>query len=134
MAGAVGRPGEAGPQGPVGATGAQGPAGVVSLWTFYRDFRFDYNRSELQASEMKKVAEIAQYLRENPSLRVGLDGSMDPRGTDPRNQDLSDRRVSVIRDALIKAGVPTANIQTGAFRDPGLARDRQVAVLLRTHN
>jgi outer membrane protein OmpA-like peptidoglycan-associated protein len=107
---------------------------VVSLWTLYRDFRFDYNRSDLQASETNKVSEVARYLKGNPSLKIAIDGSMDPRGTDPRNQDLSDRRVSVIRDALIKAGVPTAKIHTGAFGDTQLTRDRRVAVLVRTDN
>jgi outer membrane protein OmpA-like peptidoglycan-associated protein len=134
VAGAVGLPGEPGPQGPVGATGATGPAGVVSLWTLYRDFRFEYNRSDLQASEAKKVSEIARYMKANPSLKIGLDGSMDPRGLDPRNQGLSDRRVSAIRDALIKAGVPASKIQLGAFGDKQLARDRRVAVLLCTAN
>jgi outer membrane protein OmpA-like peptidoglycan-associated protein len=83
---------------------------------------------------MKKVSEIAQYLKGNPSMKVGLDGSMDPRGTDPRNQELRDRRVSAIRDALINAEVPDSKIQMGAFGDAKLARDRQVAVLVRTGN
>jgi outer membrane protein OmpA-like peptidoglycan-associated protein len=107
---------------------------VVSFWTLYRDFRFDYNRSDLQPSEVKKVSEIARYVKANPSLKVGLDGSMDPRGTDPRNQILCDRRVTTIREALIKAGVPASSIQTGAFEDTRLARDRRVAVLLCTAN
>jgi hypothetical protein len=28
---------------------------------------------------MKKVSQIAPYMQENPSLTLGLDGSMDPR-------------------------------------------------------
>jgi outer membrane protein OmpA-like peptidoglycan-associated protein len=106
----------------------------VSLWTLYRNLRFDYDRSDLQASETKKVSEIAKYLKANPSLSVGLDGSMDPRGTDPRNQDLSDRRVTAIRNALVKAGVPASRIQTGAFGDSRLTHDRRVAVLVCTTN
>jgi len=50
-------------------------------------------------------------MQQNPSLQVGIDGSMDPRGTDPRNQDLSNRRVGAVRDALIQAGVPAYRIQ-----------------------
>jgi peptidoglycan-associated lipoprotein len=107
---------------------------VVARWTLYRDFRFDYDRSELRASEMKKVSEIAHYLKKNPSLNVGLDGSMDPRGTDPRNQDLNNRRVSAIRDALVEAGVPASKIQMGAFGDTQLLRDRRVAALICTAN
>lgn len=107
---------------------------MVNKWTLYRDFGFDYDASDLSASEMKKVSEIVQYLKQNPSLKVGLDGSMDPRGSDPQNQSLSDRRVNAVRDALINEGVPKAKIQTGAFGDPKLARDRRVAALFRTEN
>jgi outer membrane protein OmpA-like peptidoglycan-associated protein len=76
------------------------------------------------------VSEIAAYMKQNPSLRIGIDGSMDPRGTDPRNQDLSDRRISAVRDALIQAGVPASKIQSGAYGDAELARDRTVEVLI----
>jgi len=76
------------------------------------------------------VSEIAAYMKQNPSLRIGIDGSMDPRGTDPRNQDLSDRRISAVRDALIQAGVPSSKIHSGAYGDAKLARDRRVEVLI----
>jgi outer membrane protein OmpA-like peptidoglycan-associated protein len=134
VAGAVGAAGEAGPQGAVGATGAQGAAGEVNRWTLYRDFRFENNRSELQASETKKASEIAQYLKDNPSLKIAIDGSMDPHGTDPQDRQLSDRRASAVRGELIKAGVPANKIELGAFGDKRLARDRRVAVLVRTDN
>jgi outer membrane protein OmpA-like peptidoglycan-associated protein len=130
--GDLGPAGEPGAQGPVGATGAQGPAGVMTGWTLYRDFRFDYNRSDLRDSEMKKISEIALYMKSNPSLAIGLDGSMDPQGTDPRSQDLSNHRVSAIRDALIQAGVPESRIQLGAFGDKTLVQDRRVPALLCT--
>jgi outer membrane protein OmpA-like peptidoglycan-associated protein len=55
-------------------------------------------------------------MHQNPSLQVGIDGSMDPGGTDPRDQNLSDRRVSTVREALIQAGVRADKIKTGASR------------------
>jgi peptidoglycan-associated lipoprotein len=73
-------------------------------------------------------------MSENPSVRVAIDGSMDPRGTDPRNQPLSDRRIGAVRDALINAGVPASRIQIGTFGDPSLTRDRRVEVLVSTVN
>jgi len=132
VAGSTGRSGATGPQGPVGPTGAQGPVGVVDRWTSFRDFWFDFNKADLPASELSKVAEVAVYMKQNPSLRIGIDGSMNPRSTDPYNQDLSDRRISAVRDALIRAGVPASKIQTGTFGDTQVARDRHVEVLIRT--
>lgn len=93
---------------------------MVAQWTSFRDFWFAYDRADIQPSETSKVFEIASYMKQNPSLRIGIDGSMDPRGSDPRNQELSDRRANAIRDALIEAGVPAHKIQVGAFGDPQL--------------
>ena len=83
---------------------------------------------------MKKVSEIASYMKNNPSLALGLDGSIDPRGSDPRNHDFSNRRVKAIRDALVQVGVPISKIQIGPFGDTHLVQDRRVAVLLSSAN
>jgi len=113
----------------VGATGPQGPAGVINNWTWYRDFKFDSDQAEFRSSDTNKVSEIALYMKANPSLKVGIDGSMQP-----RNQELSDQRVSTVRAALIKAGVATSRIQDVTFADSKLTRDGRVAVLIRTAN
>jgi peptidoglycan-associated lipoprotein len=91
---------------------------------------------------MSEVSDIAAYVKQNPSTKVGLDGHTDPRGTDQYNQVLSERRVNAIRDALIKAGVPADRILTGAFGEARLIcnqateecwqRDRRVEVLIST--
>jgi outer membrane protein OmpA-like peptidoglycan-associated protein len=88
---------------------------------------FGYARADLTASDRNKVSEIAAYLAKNPSLQVGIDGYKDP-----SNQNLSDRRVGAVRDALIAAGVPSYKVQIGAFGDPQLSRDRRVELLLST--
>jgi outer membrane protein OmpA-like peptidoglycan-associated protein len=124
-AGPTGRTGATGPQGAIGQTGAQGPGGPAGGWTSFRDFWFDYNRSDLQSTDSAKLSDIANYLSQNPGQQVGIDGSMDP-----KNTDLSNRRVSTVRNALIRAGVPSYKIQTGAFGNPELQRDRRVEVLV----
>jgi outer membrane protein OmpA-like peptidoglycan-associated protein len=124
-AGPAGDPGISGMQGASGPPGHQGPVGIVDRWTSYRDFNFDRGRSELQASDADTVAEIASYSAHNPSLRIGIDGSMDA-----GNPRLAERRVSAVRDALMRAGVPTDKMETGAFGDPQLRRDGRVEVLL----
>jgi len=125
VAGPTGRTGAAGPQGAIGQTGAQGPGGPGGSWTPFRDFWFDSNRSDLQSSDSGKVSDIAKYLSQNPGQQVGIDGSIDP-----NNTDLSKRRVSAVRNALLQAGVPSYKIQTGAFGKPELQRDRRVEVLV----
>jgi outer membrane protein OmpA-like peptidoglycan-associated protein len=90
---------------------------MAGNWKSYWDYTFNANSDEILQSDSFKTKEIANYVDQNRSLRVGLDGS-------------STRRVGVVRDALIKAGVPASKIQTGAFGDPQLRRDGRVAVLV----
>jgi len=98
---------------------------LISRWTWYRDFRFDSNLTTVRASDASIVSEIALYLKANPSLKVGLDGSMQP-----RNQELSDQRVATVRNALIEAGVPASQIQTGALGYKKHPHDGRVQVLI----
>jgi peptidoglycan-associated lipoprotein len=134
--------GATGSAGAQGAQGAQAAPAAAVRWTSFKDILFDFDKSDLRQNETGKVSEIAAYLQQNPSVKVGIDGHTDPRGTDKYNQALSERRVSVIHDALVRAGVPGGKIHTGAFGEkrpicgsPNEAcwqRDRRVEVLLTT--
>jgi outer membrane protein OmpA-like peptidoglycan-associated protein len=125
MTGAQGQPGMTGSQGQAGVTGAQGQPGVAGAvnpgpggtrWTSLRDIMFDYNRTDIRSTEMTKIADIAIYTNQNPSVRVGLDGSTDLlRGANQYNGALSQQRVGNVREALIRAGVSADRIETGGF-------------------
>lgn len=130
IAGPAGAAGPAGPRGPVGPKGAVGPAGVLDCWVSFRDFWFDSDKASIDTSDFSQVSEIASYLKANPSLKVGIDASLNPRSTDSRVLDLNSRRVKAIRDALIQAGVSSDRIVDGQFGDVNLRRDRRVEILL----
>jgi outer membrane protein OmpA-like peptidoglycan-associated protein len=146
MAGAAGTIGPMGPAGPAGAQGPAGPVGpqaaAAKQWSSFRDFLFDFDKSAIRSNETSHVSDIAAYMKQNASARVGIDGHADPRGTDPYNQSLSERRVNAIRDALVKAGVQDGRIHTGAFGETQpkcnestetcWQRDRRVEVLIGT--
>ena len=56
---------------------------------------FDYNRPEIRSAEMSKISDIAAYSSQNPSVRLGIDGSTDLlRGTNQYNAALSQQRVA----------------------------------------
>lgn len=131
------------PAGTTGATTAQGStsatnrrtvAGIIGQWTTYQDFNFADNESSLPQSEAGKSEGIAAYMKANPALYLGIDGAMDPRGSDRRDWALADRRVTAVRDSLIAAGVPASRIRTGEFGDATTRRDRRVEVLFATAN
>ena len=142
IAGERGPAGPAGAQGPAGPVGPQAQAGAAKQWAAFNNFLFDTDKSDIRSSETSKITDIATYLQQNQPAKIGIDGYADPRGTDPYNQGLSERRVNAIRDALVKAGVPSDKIATGAFGEQRLLcndstatcwqRDRRVEVLIST--
>jgi outer membrane protein OmpA-like peptidoglycan-associated protein len=115
--GPTGPTGAAGPQGETGPTGARGPILGGARWTAFRDYTFAADSNDILSSDDSKARDVADYLNQNPSYRVGLDGS-------------NENQVGSVRDALIAAGVSASRIETGAFDDPQLRRDDRVAVLV----
>lgn len=123
MAGIAGPPGPVGPLGAVGPVGPAGPSGpqgaaarAPELKSF-ADILFDYDKSDIRASEQAKIQSVAQYMKDNPRHRVVLSGFADPRGTSDYNVKLSDRRVKAVRDAVAARGGDSSRIEVGAFGD-----------------
>jgi peptidoglycan-associated lipoprotein len=115
MTGAQGSTGLTGSQGQPGMT-VRGPASSETGWISLRDIMFDYDTADIRPSEMNKISEVAAYLKQNPSIRVGIDGSTDlPSGTTRYNVELSKRRIANVRDALIETGISDERIETGRF-------------------
>ena len=112
--------GPAGPQGSTGPTGAQGPLarehGSVQ-WTLYRDFTFEGRSDDILRSDGDKARQIAEYMQQNPSFRIAIDGP-------------NSGRVRSVVEALTDAGVPKYKIRTGNYGDPALNQNRRVAVLV----
>jgi peptidoglycan-associated lipoprotein len=69
----------------------------------------------VRSSETTKIAEIVEYMKNNPNVQLSLNGYADPRGTSPYNLALSKRRVESIRKALTDAGVSAGRIKADAF-------------------
>jgi hypothetical protein len=133
VAGAMGTAGATGSPGPAGPIGPGGPTGVVEGWVSYRDFWFDADTAVIHNADSYKVAAIAAYMKANPSLVLGIDGSTNPRGATPRrDQDLCNRRIDAVRDSLIQAGVSANRISAGKFGEAKFRRDGRVEVLIRT--
>ncbi len=63
----------------------------------------------------EKVAALAKFLQENPSLNVRLGGHADPRGTDEYNNVLSEHRALAVQNALVVRGIKLERIEKRAF-------------------
>lgn len=101
-------------------------------WRAYRIFWFGANKSEIARADSLQFAEIAAFIKENPSARLGIDGAATPNAADePRpNAELSERRILAVREGLIAAGVPADRISSGIYPDGERMRDGRVDILL----
>ena len=57
----------------------------------------------------------AKLLRENPSLRITIEGHCDERGTAEYNQALGERRAGAARDYLVAAGIETTRLNVISY-------------------
>jgi peptidoglycan-associated lipoprotein len=101
--------------GPAGAIGPAGAAGADAKWMSVDDVLFDYDKAEVRSDEMPKINKLAEYVKQNDGIVLRLDGHTDPRGNNPYNEKLSERRVEAVKKALVDAGVPAERIRLASF-------------------
>ena len=73
---------------------------------------FAYNDSTVPASEASKVSVVAQFLQQNGTVVVIVEGNCDERGTDEYNISLGEYRAQAVRERLVSEGVAANRIQT----------------------
>jgi outer membrane protein OmpA-like peptidoglycan-associated protein len=104
------------------------------------DVLFATDSDVLRPGAIDKLRPLAAYLRDNPGVRVAIDGYTDSRGSDAHNQDLSERRAASVRAAFDAMGVTRARFSVAGHgeRDPvatnataaGMRLNRRVEVTL----
>lgn len=80
------------------------------------DVLFDSNRAQLR-SGAPGLGQLVAFLQRNPQRTVAIEGFTDSQGDAGSNLDLSQRRASAVRDALIEQGVPGDRISIRGFGD-----------------
>jgi len=97
---------------------------------------FEFNSANLTQESYSILDHVAAQLRDNPKVRVEIQGHTDEVGTPEYNQDLSQRRAESVRDYLASKGVKEDRLVPkgyGATRpvatndtDEGRAKNRRV--------
>ncbi len=124
LAGLSGPTGDVGPRGDKGKTGLQGVPGQVDQWVLYKEFNFNSNETSLNKENMNVVSEIADYIKNNPSLKIGIDGT----AMKANEQALNDKRVQNIKQALMDKGMASNKIGLGSMGVENLRRSGRIAV------
>jgi len=84
---------------------------------------FAYDSSALTSEATAVLGRQAQYLKENSSMSVVVEGHCDERGTREYNLALGERRANATKQFLVNAGVPASRLSTISY-----GKERPVAV------
>lgn len=73
---------------------------------------FAFDRSAVDSRERPKVEAAVKYLKENPNMRMLLEGHCDWRGTAEYNLGLGDRRATAVLRYLESLGIDSKRLET----------------------
>jgi outer membrane protein OmpA-like peptidoglycan-associated protein/tetratricopeptide (TPR) repeat protein len=89
----------------------------VEIGESYRlnDIYFDFNSFELGRESKIVIEEFADFLFDNPSMKVSIEGHTDNIGNEGFNLILSEKRAKSVYDHLISQGISTGQIDYRGF-------------------
>ncbi len=76
---------------------------------------FDYDQFKIRADMRLNLDQVAQYLLENPRIRVQVEGHSDERGTPEYNIALSHKRSQSVKSYLLNLGVSASRMLTVSY-------------------
>ncbi len=89
--------------------------------TLAADVLFDFDKAVIKEAFKPELDRIAELLRQNPEVRVFVDGHTDTAGPAAYNMELSRRRAQAVADYLIGRGIDADRITVRAFGETELA-------------
>jgi peptidoglycan-associated lipoprotein len=102
-------------------TGALGEGVTIRpLQTVY----FDFDDYSIRADQREKIVQAAEWLKQNPQVRIRLEGHADERGPADYNMALGLKRARSVKDLLVALGVEGKRIELKSYgeempADPG---------------
>lgn len=72
---------------------------------------FAFNQTQLSDEDSSLIEQHAQYLQENPDLRIRVNGHSDAQGNPVYNQSLSEKRAKKVAEQLKKMGIEKSRIE-----------------------
>ena len=93
---------------------------VVMSTTNLRCIFFDFDRYFLRTDAKQELDRLAQFMRQNPSCSVDVNGHTDARGSQEYNKRLAQKRTGAAKQYLIKSGIASSRIaeKTYGENDP----------------
>lgn len=108
--------------------------GFISLY-----INFESGKAEIKPESQPIIEQIAKMMRDNPTLKISIEGHKDNVGTPQSNQTLSENRAKAVMDAIISKGIDKNRLsskgwgQTKPIADnkteEGKAKNRRVEIV-----
>jgi outer membrane protein OmpA-like peptidoglycan-associated protein len=76
---------------------------------------FDIGKAKVKPESYPIIEQMATFLKENPTMRILIEGHTDNTGSDEKNMTLSDKRAESIKAEIVKRGVDAARMETKGF-------------------
>ncbi|RYY88618.1 MAG: flagellar motor protein MotB [Chitinophagaceae bacterium] len=87
----------------------------VNASVVLRNIFFETAKFELKPESQVELDRVVQFLRDNPTVRIQLQGHTDNVGTAADNQKLSDNRAKAVVQYLAEKGIPATRLEAKGF-------------------
>ena len=108
--------------------------GFITLY-----INFETGKSDIKSDSQKTIDQILQMLKNNPTLKVSIDGHTDNVGSSQSNQTLSENRAKAIMASLTGRGIEGARLASKGWgstkpiadnkTEEGRAKNRRVEIV-----
>lgn len=108
--------------------------GFVALY-----INFESGKSAIQADSDTQIDQIVQMMKDNPSLKISIEGHTDNDGNEKSNQTLSEDRAKAVMNAMITKGIDKTRLSSKGWgqskpiadnrSDDGKAKNRRVEII-----
>ncbi|MEN3028806.1 MAG: OmpA family protein [Aquificaceae bacterium] len=86
---------------------------------------FDFNKHNIKREYLPFLEEVVKTLKENPGVRVRIEGFTDHIGSKAYNDRLALKRAQAVKDYLVRAGIPADRIEVVGFGKERYIADNQ---------
>jgi OOP family OmpA-OmpF porin len=88
---------------------------------------FDFDKYFIREVDKPVLDEAVETLKNNPDLKVNVNGYTDSIGTVPYNQKLSERRAASVVAYLVDKGIPESRLIPQGFGKTNFVADNKTA-------
>ena len=81
---------------------------------------FEFDSSSVTGEQVQRIETNADFIKQNPEVKIRIEGNCDPRGTQEYNLALGERRAQAAKTYLVNLGVNAEQLTTVSFGEEKL--------------